>query len=66
MNEVEADLTALHTVQLRRRDRRNRRSPPTPPVSPPPAKIPVDNGAPLSDAALVLDTTAGSSLRAPC
>ena len=64
MNEVEADLTALHTKFSRAAGTAG-----TTPFATNTAgltaarKILVDNGAPLSDAALVLDTTAGSSLR---
>ena len=64
VNEVEADLTALHTKFSRAAGTAG-----TTPFATNTAgltaarKILVDNGAPLSDAALVLDTTAGSSLR---
>lgn len=64
VNEVEADLTALHTKFSRAAGTAG-----TTPFATNTAgltaarKILVDNGASLSDAALVLDTTAGSSLR---
>lgn len=64
VNEVEADLTALHVNFSRAAGTAG-----TTPFATNTAgltaarKILVDNGAPLSDAALVLDTTAGSSLR---
>ena len=64
VNEVEADLTALHTKFSRAAGTAG-----TTPFATNTAgltaarKILVDNGAPLSDAALVLDTTAGSALR---
>lgn len=64
VNEVEADLTALHAKFSRAAGTAG-----TTPFATNTAgltaarKILVDNGASLSDAALVLDTTAGSSLR---
>lgn len=64
VNEVEADLCALHAAMSRAAGTAG-----TTPFATNTAgltaarKILVDNGAPLSDASLVLDTTAGSSLR---
>lgn len=64
VNEVEADLCALHATMSRAAGTAG-----TTPFATNTSgltaarKILVDNGAPLSDASLILDTTAGASLR---